>query len=386
MERGDDNIVEADDPLPEIPLTVPSRPSPRQGAARRIVLAVLVAAVVAGVASFAVSSASMFAHALRLMRHIELRWAGCAVVAEAASYVALSFHLRYLGGREHNSRRLAPLRLALVVFGLGNVLPAAPAEGIVMASAALRRRRLAKRRAVLVLTLSQWFSAAGLYAVAALDALVVVTLTRVPLPGRPGIALFAAGTLATLFALGWVSSRRGAAEWAAVISDRARFWRPRPPVNESKARGGAWHDALLHVVAGPTGVLYLTATVAIAWLADAACLHFALLALGVRVTPDVLLLAYAAGMVTSMVPMLPAGVGIVESVTPAVLALAGVPVAPALAAIVVYRVVATVLPAAGGLIALGALRVDEPPPASEDGDDESAGSPAPAPTLVKFAG
>jgi len=360
-ETDADGAVEADDPLPEIPTAAPPPRRPR-GPARRMVLAALGLAVAGGVVWTVVSSAPTFTHAVRLMRRMDPRWAGAAVAAEVASYVALSRHLRYLGGREHNAQRLAPFRLALIVFGLGNVLPAAPAEGIVMAGAALRRRRLAKRRAMLVLTLSQWFSTAALYAVAALDALLVSALARVALPGRPAVALFAAGTLGTLFAIGWLSSRRAAAEWAAVASDRARFWRPRPTVQKSRERGAAWHDALLHVVAGPKGVLYLSCTAALAWLADAACLHFALVAFGVHVSPDVLLLAYTAGMVGSMVPMLPAGAGIVETLTPAVLALAGVPVLTALAAIVVYRVIATLLPAAGGLVAVAAMRIGEPPP------------------------
>ncbi len=356
---GAEEAAEADDPLPEIPIAA-TPPSRRRGPARRIVLVALAVAVAGGVAWFVVSSAPTFTRAVGLMQRMDRRWAAVAVAAEVASYIALSLHLRYLGGREHNARRLAPFRLSLIVFGLGNVLPAAPAEGILMAGAALRRRRLAKRRAVLVLTLSQWFSTAALYAVAAIDVLVVSALARVALPGRPAVVLFATGTLGTLFAIGWLSSRRSVAEWAALASDRLRFWRPTPATEDSRERGAAWHDALLHVVAGPRGVLYLSSTAALAWLADATCLHFALVAFGVHISPDVLLLAYTAGMVGSMVPMLPAGAGVVETVTPAVLALAGVPVFTALAAIVVYRVIATLLPAAAGLVALAAMRVGEP--------------------------
>jgi uncharacterized protein (TIRG00374 family) len=368
-----DEVVEADDPLPEIPNAAPT-PSGQRGPARRVVLVALALAVAGGVGWFVVSSASTFTHAVRLMRRMDPRWAAVAVGAEAASYIALGLHLRYLGGREHNARRLAPFRLALIVFGLGNVLPAAPAEGIVMAGSALRRRRLAKRRAVLVLTLSQWFTTAALYAVAAMDALLVSVLARVALPGRPTVALLATGTLGTLVAIGWLSSRRAAAEWAAVASDRLRFWRPRPPTTQSRERGAAWHEALLHVVSGPKGVVYLSCTAVLAWLADALCLHFALAAFGAHISLDVLLLAYTAGMVGSMVPMLPAGAGIVETVTPAVLALGGVPVVTALAAIVVYRVIATLLPAAAGLVALAAMRVGDPsPPAA--GSSEDAGPP-----------
>jgi uncharacterized protein (TIRG00374 family) len=109
----------------------------------------------------------------------------------------------------------------------------------------------------------------------------------------------------------------------------------------------------------------------LAWVADAACLHFALLAFGVRVSPAVLLFAYTAGTLTSMVPLLPAGLGVVETVTPAVLGLAGVPLVTALAAIVVYRAIGTLLPALAGGLALISMRVDEP----RDEPDSPAAEP-----------
>src|SRR6202011_4350974 len=73
-----------------------------------------------------------------------------------------------------------------------------------------------------------------------------------------------------------------------------------------------------HVVSGPRGLIYLTATTALAWIADAACLHSARVGSGARVSPEVLLFAYPAGTLPPMAPLLPAGLGVVETVTPAV--------------------------------------------------------------------
>jgi hypothetical protein len=72
---------------------------------------------------------------------------------------------------------------------------------------------------------------------------------------------------------------------------------------------------------------------------------------------DVLLLAYTVGIIASMVPLLPAGVGIVETVTPLILHAYGVPLPAALAAVLSFRLFASVLPAVAGALALVGLRV-----------------------------
>jgi uncharacterized protein (TIRG00374 family) len=94
-----------------------------------------------------------------------------------------------------------------------------------------------------------------------------------------------------------------------------------------------------------------------AWIADALCLHFALLAAGARVDADVLLLAYTAGVIASEVPLLPAGLGLVETAMPAVLRGFGVPYGTALAGALTYRALGTLLPALAGALVLPSLRV-----------------------------
>ena len=120
------------------------------------------------------------------------------------------------------------------------------------------------------------------------------------------------------------------------------------------------------------------ATAALAWLADAACLHFSLLAVGVHVRLDVLLLAYVAGIVLSMVPLVPAGIGVVETVVPAVLSLAGVPLVAALAAVVLYRMLSTLLPAVLGALSLLGLRLQKPLEVPEEVAVMAATVPPPA--------
>jgi uncharacterized protein (TIRG00374 family) len=363
----DDQDTDADPHLPEIPLRTVERVLLRGQKARMLVKVVVALAIGGGALFVALSAAGGLAGSLHFLKRVEARWIVAAGACELAVYVVLSLHLRYLAGPHANARKLAPFRLSLILFGLGSVLPAAPAEGLVMAGAMLQRRRLARRRAVIVLGLSQWFSGAALYAVAAVDALVVIGLTRLPLPDRSALIAFAIICLISLAALGYFGSRQRVAEWIALVFDRCRIGRPRPSAAESRARGAAWRAAVAHVVSGPGGVAFLLTTASLAWLADAACLHFSLMAIGVHVRSDVLLLAYVAGIVLSMLPLVPAGAGVVETVVPAVLGLAGVPIVAALAAVVLYRMLSTLLPAVLGGLALIGMRLQKPPALPDPG-------------------
>lgn len=87
---------------------------------------------------------------------------------------------------------------------------------------------------------------------------------------------------------------------------------------------------------------------------------------GVVVDPDVALLASAAAVLASSIPLLPAGLGLVEAAVPAVLAWYGAPLDLALAGAVVARVVGTVLPAIAGALALWALQLAQAPNAAPD--------------------
>jgi uncharacterized protein (TIRG00374 family) len=91
-------------------------------------------------------------------------------------------------------------------------------------------------------------------------------------------------------------------------------------------------------------------------LSDVACLWFILIAVGARVDPDIALLAVGAGAIAAAVPLLPAGIGVVEAVMPAVVHWYGPPLSAALAAVLLYRVAGTFLPAAAGATSLAALR------------------------------
>ncbi len=358
-----ERLCPADDADPELPV-VPeagalvddcNRPV---GRVRRVVRTVLPAAIGTALVSVVVASGSGVSAALRAIDQMNRMWLIWALGTEAVSYVWLSFHLRLLAGHPDNARRAAPLRLALVMFGLGNVLPAAPAEGIVMANTALKRRRVDPRRIVVLVGFSHWFSARALFAIAAVDALVAAILGDIPHPYEGSLIAGTVVTLALLALTGWLSLRRRVAEWMASVLLRVRYWRTCPSGAERRARGTAWHRVAVHVTGDGRQRALLLTTTAAAWLSDGLCMYLALRATGIRLSLDQLLLAYTAGIIASNVPLIPAGLGIVETVTPLILVHYDVPWSKAIAAVLVYRLIGTLLPALAGAVAVICLRLE----------------------------
>jgi uncharacterized protein (TIRG00374 family) len=108
--------------------------------------------------------------------------------------------------------------------------------------------------------------------------------------------------------------------------------------------GDRWQGALLAAV-GNTGFDYLA-------------LLAALRAVGANPRPSLVLLAYTASEVLALVPVTPGGLGFVEAGLVGTLGLAGVPAADALAATLLYRVVAFWLPLPAGGVAYLLFRRD----------------------------
>jgi len=84
------------------------------------------------------------------------------------------------------------------------------------------------------------------------------------------------------------------------------------------------------------------------WTLDVACLAASCAALGVHVSVPALLLTYTAGMAASSLTALPGGVGVVEAALILGLTTAGAPLAAALGAVLVYRVLSL-----GGVVVIG---------------------------------
>jgi uncharacterized protein (TIRG00374 family) len=92
------------------------------------------------------------------------------------------------------------------------------------------------------------------------------------------------------------------------------------------------------------------------WLLDFAALLAALVALGSRPRPSLVLLAYVVSAVLGMIPITPGGLGFVEAGLTATLVLAGVSAGTAAIATLAYRLVSYWLPLPAGLLGYGLYR------------------------------
>jgi uncharacterized membrane protein YbhN (UPF0104 family) len=290
------------------------------------------------------------------LERVTAAWTLAAVVAMLAGYLLLAVHLRRLT-RGQISHWLA-LRIDLLLFGLGNILPGAPAPGAILAAAELHRAGLSRRTARFVLAFTAWFNIRTLLGIGAVAFLVAFARQH---PGLKDAGLWwmaAIGVLLLLAATARIAARPTTAQRTAHVLSRLRLIRVAGPLPNSGTGAGGWHAEAKAIVGTPSNRAVLVTLAAGAWLADAACLRLALAAAGVNLDADVVLIAYVAGIIASAVPLLPGGFGAVEAAIPAVLHSFGAPLDAALAGTLVYRGISALLPAAAGalLLAFGSLK------------------------------
>lgn len=105
------------------------------------------------------------------------------------------------------------------------------------------------------------------------------------------------------------------------------------------------------------------------WLCDGACLAFAAYAIGGKPSLAGIAVAYAAGTAASRaIPLLPAGLGVMDAVLVPALTASGMTGAQALSAVVVYRLVSFLMIATIGWV-IFALRYRGAPPDEEPGPE-----------------
>jgi uncharacterized protein (TIRG00374 family) len=282
-------------------------------------------------------------------------------VALALAMVALRLGLygRQLALLARPSGRLGvrtALGLALAIYGFGAVTPAAPAEGLAIASHELRRRGRSKRQALLTVGFSEWFTQRTFYAVAAIDLILVVALGHLTVEGAWPFVVVALVVLLALTGTSILARRPKSADRLAVLLHAIRIGRPQPPPEARRQVSSEWHADAMTVVGSPGNRARLAILSAFAVVADAATLWATCHAAGIHVHPELAVLAATVGTMVSWVPLLPSGLGLVEAAIPAILHRFGAPLDDALAATLVYRAVGSLMPALAGGLALGSLR------------------------------
>jgi uncharacterized protein (TIRG00374 family) len=247
--------------------------------------------------------------------------------------------------------------LALVVYGFGAVTPAAPAEGLSLASRELRHRGRSKRQAHLTFGFSEWFAQRTFYAVAAIDLILVLALGHLAFDDSWPFMIAALVVLLALAGTAMLARRPSSAQRVALLLNAIRIHRPQPSAARGRREAATeWHAAAMAVVGSPRNRVRLATVSALAVLADAAALWATCHAAGFHIHPELAVLAATVGTMASWVPLLPSGLGLVEAAIPAILHRFGAPLDDALAATLVYRAAGTLLPALVGGLAIVVLR------------------------------
>ena len=320
----------------------------------RIIAGVIIAV---GALSLVISTAGGLSETVDAVRRIEPGWIVAAIGVAAIRQLLYARQLRRLNASAIELSPAMPILLALTLYGFGAVTPASPAEGLVIAGGALRRAAMPQPRVTLMLGFSQWFTQRTFYAVTALNLLAVIALNRLPARDSWPLVLVALLVIAALAVSAWAAHTPTVAARATVALDAVRLHgKPRRDVTDARSAGTAWHATAMQVVGTPANRVRLAVLSAAAVVADGATLGCACRGAGIHVPFDVALLAATIGTIASWIPLLPAGLGVVEAVIPSILHHFNASADNALAATLAYRGVGTLLPAAIGLVAVALLR------------------------------
>jgi uncharacterized membrane protein YbhN (UPF0104 family) len=286
-----------------------------------------VAAALAVLAAALVADAAGLDQVQRVTSRLDAPWLLICLGAELVGYVGYVLALRNIARVDGGPRLSFALTARTVVSGFGVYAAAHAAGGFAVDYWALRRAGLKRDQAIA--------RVAGLgvleYAVLAPTALVCALV----LLAGSGDHVQDSMTLPWLA----VIPGFGAALWVSSPKRRSRLADPK--------RGGRVGGGIAHAVAGvvtlralcrrPVQHLPGLLGVVFYWFGDIACLWAALRTFSVHVSMPALIVAYATGYVASRRSLPAGGAGIVEVLMTFALVWVGLPLAPALAGVLVYR-------------------------------------------------
>ncbi|GAA4793969.1 YbhN family protein [Actinomycetospora chlora] len=323
-----------------------SRPTPRTRRVLRIVTGVVVAAAVTTGVVIVFPTVEAAGAALI---GADPWWVLVAVACEAGSIVAFSaMHHRLLVAA---SVRVSLGEVTLVTMA-ANALHLTVPGGAALSTAYTYKRRRAWGATVPATT---WTMVAG--GVAASLALAAIALgSGLVVGGLPNSVPWMVLQIAGVAALGAgvvvVARRPGllvtAGTWGLRLVNRLRS-RPR---DTGVAELGEQIDALQLIELRGGGRAVVGVSALLNWVLDIACLAACCAAVGAEgMTFALVLVAYAAATAASSAAFLPGGLGLVDGALLAALVAGGVPSHPALAAVLLYRLVSFVGVAAAGWVA-----------------------------------
>jgi putative heme transporter len=275
--------------------------------------------------------------ALSRLRAPHIGWLVGALLAETASMRAYARMqrrlLRSAGIKVSLTRHIA---LAYAAHSLSVTLPGGPAFSTSFNFQQMRRFGASAAVASWAIALSGVLSAGALALISAVGAIVAGGT-----PHWTALGCYLAAAVGVFFAVRYFAKHPQAlhrvAHAGVGLVNRAR----RRPVHHGRERVTGFIDQLLSV-RPRAGHVTIAGWYAIAnWLLDAVCLWMSCEAIdATRITTTQLLLAYCAGMAAAgLFPVIPGGLGVIDSALILGLVAGGLSAATAIAAVVLYRII-----------------------------------------------
>jgi uncharacterized membrane protein YbhN (UPF0104 family) len=345
--------------------------------ARRTAAAILVALLLFGIAFLLLGRAAHFHALVAAVREANAWWLPICLAGELLAYTGYILAYRDVARADGGPVLAFWAVVRVVVIGFGAYFVGSAAGGLAVDYWALRQAGASRHestRRVLGLNTLEW---AALAAAAWLSAALV---------------LLGIGQTAPLpMALTWlviVPVCVAAAIWTTQPVRVGRLTRVRGPSRSPglvhRALRGAWAafaDAIggvalvRHIVAHPIRYPAALLGYPLYWLGDVLTLYAALRAFGAHVDAPALVLAYTTGYVATGIPLPAGGAGGVDASVALTLTLVGVPLAPAILGVLVYRAFSFWLPVIPALAFLPTVRqlkrdIEHVDRAAADGDSD----------------
>ena len=239
-----------------------------------------------------------------------------ALGLEIVSYAIAGWLLILLRGDNPSLGWVTNARVALVMWGLGSLLPVAPAEGIALSASELERRGVQPEHAVTMLLLAGWLQLWALVITAAVTSAVVATVAH-PDPDDAIRLLVVACVLSGITLIVVALVRR---PFVGKLAADAIRWLPRHRKKTRSPRCARPASTSTRVCSDSSGDRFIGS--GSRWrppVGGSPTREFC----GSRCTPrtrhvdfGLVVLAYVAGILASWVPLLPGGLGAVEIAVP----------------------------------------------------------------------
>jgi uncharacterized membrane protein YbhN (UPF0104 family) len=306
---------------------------------QRLTALVLLAGLLAAAALAGLAWVAGFQPVLVRVAHPHWLWLGIAVVGEVVAYLGYIGAYREIARAEDGAELEAPKAAALVAAGFGVFVHSG---GFALDRTALRQAGLSEadaRRRVLGLGMLEY----AVLAPAALVASVIVLLLH--------------NSISTTLTVPWIVGVPAGAALALTALHKRKAVAGWPYIGAPLDRGLRALALVLTVLRSPGEHPFAPAGTLAYWAGDIFCLWAMLHAFSAHTPPVAqLVVGYATGYALTRRALPLGGAGVVEALLPFSLNWLGIALAPALAAVLAYRIVNLWLPLIPALAGLPTLR------------------------------